>query len=1172
MNKVHLKSIDMKQITKIATLLLVLISLWQTGTAQESTFVRTPGYWTLGLNAGLAYQSSDVKATLDGWGVGVTLAKNLYYQHGAPIAFDLRGRALYDQSYGLDHKQSYGILNNDALSNYLEDNGGPGYVYQNHKTHHAELALEGVLSFNQLRERTNIILALYGGIGVDWYGTFTNQKDASGNIYDYDGMGIDASSNRQSIKSTLLANTDGSFETKAQGFGNSGNVDIMPAVGIELGYQLTPRFSIGLGHKLTFSRNDDLDGQLWDNDNIATEKNDWHHYTNLHLRWIIDPHRDEIKPPVIEVRNPEYSPYTTGNPRGLIRAKIKNVSSAMDVDYTVNGQRVRFDFRKGNFNNNLNLRPGKNEIFIRATNEAGSDEETVIIFLETLDDPVTHNPPPVTNDPPVVNNERQPRTNFTNPSRDNETVYDDRFRVEATVLNVRNKRDIRLSIDGSNISNFNFDSRNDRVTADVRLRRGNNNFTIRVSNSAGSDKDQASVILKDQVQNVDPPRVNITRPYDDPHNTDNNRITIKADIDNVADKLYVTYKLNGKVVRNFNYNGRNFSATANLKNGKNTVVISGRNDEGSDSDQVVIFYNDNSEPALDPPTVDINRIGQPSTDPFKPDQCRISIKALIDNIESKNDVEYYLDGIRFYDFTYDLNSKTLSSVVTVLQGDHDVRIKATNSVGTDTDEEPINGCTGAPQGDQPNVDITTPSRSSTTTANSTATIKADLEHVNSKSDISFLLNGSKFNNFSYNSSRGELSATVSLQNGKNTVKISGSNNYGSDNDQVTINYRVVSQPKTPPVVNIRKPRNKATVTKSIVSLESTVKNVNSKNDITIKVNGKSNNSFTFDSRSKKVSASIPLKLGKNTIVVTGTNSDGTDSDQVTVNYKKPETPKYPPTVNITKPRNKIISKTATINLEASTTKVNSKSDISVKINGNSIKDFTFDSRSKKVTAKVNLQKGKNTIVVAVSNKDGSDSDRVKVTYTALAPSPKPTVKITSPKNNSRLKKARTTVKASIKNVSTKGSITFKVNGVKNSNFTFNRRGVLSATLTLKEGKNTISVEASNKSGSAKDQVTVSYAAAAKLPAKISTFSVSQPSVDPFDPTKGKSILKATLSNVSSKSQVSVYLNNSKVRNFTYDPVTRKVNASFTLTTGTHTVKLVVTNKDGSDERSQTVSF
>lgn len=1155
----------MKQITKITTLLLVLISLWQTGTAQESTFVRTPGYWTLGLNGGLAYQSSDVKATLDGWGVGVTLAKNLYYQHGAPVAFDLRGRALYDQSYGLDHKPSYGILNNDVLANYLEDNGGPGYVYQNHKTHHAELALEGVLSFNQLRERTNIILALYGGIGLDWYGTLTDQKDASGNIYDYDGMNIDPSSNRQNIKSTLLANTDGNYETRAQGFGDAGNLDFMPAVGVELGYQLTPRFSIGLGHKLTFSRNDDLDGQRWDNASVATERNDWHHYTNLHLRWIIDPHKHEIKPPIIEVRNPEYSPYTTRNPRGLIRARIKNISSAMDIDYTVNGQRIGFDFRKGNFNNNLNLRPGKNEIFIRATNEAGSDEETVIIYLESPDDPVT-------NDPPVVDNERRPRTNFTNPRGDSETVYNDRYRVEATVLNVRSKRDIRLSIDGSTISNFNFDSRNDRVTADVRLRRGNNNLTIRVSNSAGSDKDEARVVLKDQPEDKDPPRVNITRPYDNPHNTDNNRITIKADIDNVADKLFVTYKLNGKVVRSFSYNGRNFSATANLKSGRNTVEITGRNDAGSDSDQTIIFYNDNSEPTLDPPTVDIDKIGEPATDPFDPTKCKIGVKATIENIENENNIEYYLDGSRFYDFTYNKSTKILSSVIVVAHGDHDVRIKATNAVGSDTDQETIKSCKGAPQGDQPTVDITTPSRSSTTTSKSTATIKADLEHVNSKNDIRFLLNGSSLSNFSYNSSRGELSATVNLRSGKNTIKIIGTNNYGSDNDQVTITYKVIQEPKSPPIVDIIKPRNKSTVTKQNTSLDATVKNVNKKSDISVKVNGKSTGSFTFDSRSKKVTASLSLRTGKNTIVVTGTNSDGTDSDQVTVTYKKPEAPKYPPTVKITKPRNNFVSKVATTNLEATTKNVKSKSEISVKVNGKSFKNFNFDSRSKKVTAKVTLKKGKNTIDVSVSNKDGSDNDRVKVTYTTPPPAPKPIVKITTPKNNSRLKKPKTTVKASIKNVTDKRSITFKVNGVKNNNFRLSKRGVLSVSISLKEGKNTISVTATNKSGSDSDQVTVSYAAAVKTPAKIKSFSVSQPTVDPFDPTRAKSVLKATLENVSSKSQISVYLNNRKIRNFTYNPSTRKVQATIELQSGSHNIKLRVANKDGNDERSKTVSF
>ena len=1164
----HLKFTIMIRITRILSFLLLLVFCLQTANAQQSTFIRQPGYWTLGLNAGLAYQSSDVNATLDGWGVGLTLAKNLYYQPGAPFTFDLRGRALYDQSYGLDHLRSTGILNNETVSDYWMENGGPGYIYQNHKTHHGELALEGVLSFNQLRERTNIILALYGGVGLDWYGTLSDQKDADGNIYDYTEPNIPTSGNRQKIKSELINARDGSYETKAQGFGDAGNLDWMPAVGLELGYQLTPRFSVGLGHKLTFTRNDDFDGQIWENDNTPTARNDWHNYTNLHLRWIIDPYQEKVKPPVIEVTRPSYSPYTTRDPRGLIRAKIKNISSAMDVDYLVNGQRIGFDFSRGQFLNNFNLRPGKNDIYIKATNEAGFDEETVIIYLEDNG--------PVVVVPPVVDQQNRPTVQFTNPASSNQTVDQERYRVEAKVYNVANRNSIRLSMDGYNINDFNYDTRNNRVSANVILKEGSNNLKIRVNNNAGSDQDEARVTLRKEQNNSQRPVVNITTPSADPHTSTANRTTIKATIDNVSEKLNVLFKVNGKRVRSFGYDGRNLNGTASLKEGKNTILITAKNDAGEDSDQTVIYYGEEPGPSINAPTVNINQIGQPSIDPFNPNQCKVTLKAVITNIESKNDVQYFLDGQPFNNFTYDKASKKLSSTLTLTAGDHDVRIKATNSAGSDEDTAEVNSCTGtSSSGDQPIVEITTPRKSNSTTSSNKADIKASVKHVKGKSDITFMFNNRKFTNFSYDSRRGTVTAKLTLKKGKNTIAITGTNQYGQDSDEATINYKVIDVPKNPPTVNITSPKNNSSVQNASTSLTASITNIGSKNDLKLKVNGQSINNFSYDSRSKKLKATVALKVGKNTIEVTATNKDGSDDDKVIVNYKKMEQPKNPPKVNISKPRNNSTHTVKNVTLEASITNVSSKRDIQVKLNGKSISNFSYDARTKKVKAQLSLRTGSNTIIVEATNKDGSDSDQVKAKYSTPKPQPKPTVKITSPRNGAKVKKPTSTIKATVKGVTNKNDIVFKVNGSKDSRFTYDpKRKLFTANVKLKAGTNKLTINATNASGSASDQVTVTYQAPTitKKPAKIKTFSVSQPSVDPFDPNKAKSVVKATLENVTSSSQISLYLNNKKIRGVTYDVTTKKVNAILNLTPGTSNIKLKVSNKDGKDERSDSVSF
>src|SRR5690606_21310619 len=119
----------------------------------------------------------------NGYGFGFTLGKNVYYQPGAPLSFDIRGRLLYARSFGLDAVLSYNIDKNSALNgsedlnylNYPEATGvTKGFVFQNHRTDLGELGLEAVLTLNKLKENTGIKVSLYGGAGLDYYNVKTD--------------------------------------------------------------------------------------------------------------------------------------------------------------------------------------------------------------------------------------------------------------------------------------------------------------------------------------------------------------------------------------------------------------------------------------------------------------------------------------------------------------------------------------------------------------------------------------------------------------------------------------------------------------------------------------------------------------------------------------------------------------------------------------------------------------------------------------------------------------------------------------------------------------------------------------------------------------------------------------------------------------------------------------
>ncbi|MFK7810565.1 MAG: hypothetical protein AB8F74_22350 [Saprospiraceae bacterium] len=1138
----------MKNLLRILVSLSFLFIYSQTN-AQESTYVRTPGYWTIGINGGLAYQSSDVKSTLDGWGVGATLAKNLYYRPGAPFAFDLRGRLLYDQSYGLDHKPSFGIENNPVLNRYRTELGGLGYSYLNHKTHHGELGLEGVLSFNRLREKTNINLSLFGGIGLDYYATLTDLENSNGDIYDYSL--INANGRRQSNKAELENLRDGNYETKAEGFGENGQLAFMPALGLELGYQLTPRFSIGLGHKLTFTRTDLFDGNQWGENNRVTGNNDLHHYTNLHLRWIIESEKEEARPPIIEIMTPIASPHSTRDPLAIIKARIKNINSAMDIDYMVNGRVATFDFRNEILDDDFYLRPGRNFVDITATNSAGSDRERVIIIYD--EGGVVVNPPPTTPTTEV----RLPRVNFTNPSRSTSYVATERYNVSATVLNVERRRDIEFKLNGRTVSDFDFDSRRDRFTSSIRLRQGENRLRISVCNANGAtDEDEAVIILEREEIIEELPIVNIVRPSADPFRTEDNSFNIQAEVFNVNDKIDIAFTVNGTRVRSFNFSNNRVTGRVNLKEGNNIIKITGKNESGRASDETTIIYE--IEETIDPPTVKITSISQPTIDPFNPNQCKVTIVTRVENVENKDNIDFYFDGKSYNSFNYTPSRSEVRAVLTLDAGkDYNVRIKASNSAGSDEDSETISSCSGTPEGKAPKVDITAPTK--TTTENSKVILKASVEEVSRKSDITVFVNGKNIRDFSYDSRRNAVSATANLKEGSNRLKVTAKNSYGSDSDEVSIRYnKVITTPKQPPVVDINSPRNNSTTYETSVDLTATVKYVVNKKDISILVNGRKVNSFNFQSRGGKVTTTISgLKEGTNTITVKASNKDGRDEASVKVTYKKRIAS---PSVNISSPRDRFETTKSSVQLKATLKNVASKSDITVKVNGRNIKDFSF--RSNQVTATVSLRVGANDIYVEGRNSAGKADDQVRVIFDQPILPPKVSIRL--PKKNATTDKSSVEVKADLANVKSKNDITLKVNGKTIRDFSYSRNQ-LSATVSLKDGPNEIFVEGRNASGKDDDKVKVTYIKKV-APPKVK---ITSPR-DGMTSSKSTVTLKASITNVTSNRDITVKVNGKTISRYTFKKGQLSVNVQ--LKKGRNALSVEARNDGGRSIDQVTVTY
>ncbi len=154
----------------------------QNATTTTQHFNEPKGYLTLGLDLGLSYQSSDVKSAFGGWGIGVTLEKNLLHNAGGAADFGVRGRLMYAKSLGFNTSPSSGVSGNPAVNgtynpsvNYKSE----GSYYANYRTDQAELGIEGVITLNRLRERTGVYATLFGGLGLDYYNVKIDQLDGN---------------------------------------------------------------------------------------------------------------------------------------------------------------------------------------------------------------------------------------------------------------------------------------------------------------------------------------------------------------------------------------------------------------------------------------------------------------------------------------------------------------------------------------------------------------------------------------------------------------------------------------------------------------------------------------------------------------------------------------------------------------------------------------------------------------------------------------------------------------------------------------------------------------------------------------------------------------------------------------------------------------------------------
>jgi hypothetical protein len=863
-----------------------------------------------------------------------------------------------------------------------------------------------------------------------------------------------------------------------------------------------------------------------------------------------------IPKPSVTIVNPASNPLITSDAQFLVKATTVNVNSQAEVTVSVNGAASNFTFntitKEVEVPVNLNL--GSNIITIAVSNQGGSDSKTQVIERFTQPTVLL---PIVT----VLNPQVSP---FLSPTQT--------YTVTAEVLNVNTASDINIT-SGATAVPFTYDNVTHIVTFSVTLASGSNTYTIKGTNSGGSDSKTVVMTFMKKLGTatlLPKPVVTITNPGSANTTTLVPSQAIVATITNITSASQAAVLINGVPTSSFSYNNGAVTLTANLNLGNNTVTVTGTNTAGSDSKTVSITYNKSAVNAgINKPVVTITT---PNTQNSAVANAAQTITATVTNVINASQVSVLVNGMATGNFSF--NNGTVNFTANLNIGNNTVTITGTNAAGSDSKTVTIlYNKTSVNAGiDKPVVTITNPGTTNSTVTSVSQNITATVTNVINASQVSVLVNGVATGNFSF--SNGNVNLTANLNLGNNTVAITGTNTAGSDSKTVTILYNktAVNTGIEKPVVIITTPSTvNSTVNTATQQVLANVTNVINATQVNVTVNGIAVPNFSFSNGN--VSFTANLNIGNNTVTVTGTNAAGTDSKTISIQYNKTSVNAGidKPVVTITTPAGNGITTTmlSTQPITATVTNVINATQVNVLVNNAPVTNFTFANGNVAFTA--NLTLGNNTVKITGTNAAGSDTKTAYIDYTkprqAETGIDKPVVTFITPSTvNSTTGLAVQNIVATVTNVFTASQVNVQVNGTATTNFTFNN-GTVTLNANLNIGNNTVTITGTNAAGYDSKTVTIVYNKLGGIsnPGNLSPKPVV--TITSNNGTTGNSTqtVTANITFITMSSQVSITVNGASVTTFMYN----NGNVSFdaNLNYGNNTVVITGTNTAGSDSKT-----
>jgi citrate lyase gamma subunit len=509
-------------------------------------------------------------------------------------------------------------------------------------------------------------------------------------------------------------------------------------------------------------------------------------------------------------------------------------------------------------------------------------------------------------------------------------------------------------------------------------------------------------------------------------------------ITNVKNKSDITVKVDGVVDNSFQFvpSTMVLSGKFKLSAGKHTIVVTAKNECGSDTETVTVTV----AAPCDPPVINFKM------SEITHQQFTHEMTGTITNVKNKSDITVKVDGVVDNSFQFVPSTMVLSGKFKLSAGKHTIVVTAKNECGSDTETVTV---TVAAPCDPPVINF---KMSEITNQQFTHELVGNITNIKSKADITLTIDGVVNNSFQYNADKNEISGKFKLSAGTHKVIVKAKNECGEDTESLSV---IVSAPCNSPTINF----NVSEIAHQSFTHEisGTVTGVKTKNEITVTIDGVANNNFTYVPATNVINGKIKLTPGTHKIVVKAKNECGDDTETINITV---QSPCIPPVVTFSV--NSATSGAYTHILNGKAMNVTKKTDITVTVNGNTYNDFTFDASTSQIGLNLKLNQGNYVFVIRAINGCGEDTE----TQTLMVGLPCVPPVVSFAVSEISETGYTHTYTGKVSNVSNKNQITVKVDGAATTNFTYNASsGAISGKLNFAVGSHNVVISAENVCGS-----------------------------------------------------------------------------------------------------------